>query len=92
MFGQAEKKKMLKDMTFTPIQGFPKEKKDQTIQEIVREIKLADEKSLKKAESLENEKHISLERLEALKTAQRGGTSNDNDIPEKINPELLPQP
>jgi hypothetical protein len=28
MFGQAEKKKMLKDMTFTPIQGFPKEKKD----------------------------------------------------------------
>jgi hypothetical protein len=47
---------------------------------------------LKKAESLENEKHISLERLEALKTAQRGGTSNDNDIPEKINPELLPQP
>ena len=75
-------------MTNTPIQGFPKEKKDQTIHEIVREVRIADEKSAKKAESLE--KHISLDRLDAIKMSQRGGTSNGNELPEKIHSELIP--
>jgi hypothetical protein len=35
---------MLKEMTFAEIQGFPKDKKDLTIQEIVDEIRLEDKK------------------------------------------------
>jgi preprotein translocase subunit Sec63 len=44
MFGHAENKKLITDMTYSPIQGFPRSKKDQTIHEIVREIRLADKK------------------------------------------------
>lgn len=44
MFGHADNKKYVTEMTFTPIQGFPRSKKDQTIHEIVREIRLADKK------------------------------------------------
>lgn len=57
----------------------------------MREVRLADEKASKKAESLEKEKHISLDRLDAIKLAQRGGTSNP-ELPEKIHSELIPQP
>ena len=55
----------------------------------MREVRIADEKSAKKAESLEKEKHISLDRLDAIKLAQRGGTSNP-ELPEKIHSELIP--
>jgi hypothetical protein len=44
MFGHADNKKLLSEMTYSPIQGFPRSKKDQTIHEIIREIRLADKK------------------------------------------------
>ena len=42
MFNEPDKKKMITEFTFTDIQGFPKNKKDQTIQQIVKEIRNQD--------------------------------------------------
>jgi hypothetical protein len=44
MFGHQDNKKILREMTYSEIQGFPKDKKNQSIHDIVREIQIEDEK------------------------------------------------
>ena len=52
MFGQSDNRAKTREMTLKDIQGFPKDKKNQTIHEIVRDIRLKEQSEQKKGSSL----------------------------------------